>query len=250
MTKLETTVTAERKDKQGTPVPLYLQVKQSIIEKIHTAQWQANDRVPSEAELVSQFNCSRMTANRALRELTAEGLLVRLQGVGTFVAEPKGQSALFEIHSIEAEILARNHKYSCRILKLEEIEASPALAGELNIRPGTPVFHSIIVHLENDVPVQIEDRYVNALAAPDYLQQNFLSITPHDYLSQVAPLTQGEHIVEAVEADERSARLLQINVGASCLLITRRTWSQAYIVTSTKLLFPGHRYKLKGSFSS
>ncbi|WP_369310730.1 histidine utilization repressor [Providencia rettgeri] len=243
-------MTAEQKNKQGTPVPLYLQVKQSIIEKIHTAEWRANDRIPSESELVTQFQCSRMTANRALRELTAEGLLVRVQGVGTFVAEPKGQSALFEIHSIEAEILARHHKYSCRIIKLEEIQASVALASELNIPPETPVFHSIIIHMENDVPVQIEDRYVNALAAPDYLKQNFLSITPHDYLSQVAPLTQGEHIVEAVEADERSARLLQINTGASCLLITRRTWSQAFIVTSTKLLFPGHRYKLKGSFSS
>ncbi|EPL9568671.1 histidine utilization repressor [Providencia rettgeri] len=243
-------MTAEQKNKLGTPVPLYLQVKQSIIEKIHTAEWRTNDRIPSESELVSQFQCSRMTANRALRELTAEGLLVRLQGVGTFVAEPKGQSALFEIHSIEAEIIARNHKYSCRIIKLEEIQASAALASELNIPTETPVFHSVIIHMENDVPVQIEDRYVNALAAPDYLKQNFLSITPHDYLSQVAPLTQGEHIVEAIEADERSARLLQINVGASCLLITRRTWSQAYIVTSTKLLFPGNRYKLKGSFSS
>ncbi|WP_375084233.1 histidine utilization repressor [Providencia sp. SKLX074055] len=243
-------MTAEQKNKQGTPVPLYLRVKQSIIEKIHTAKWRANDRIPSESELVSQFQCSRMTANRALRELTAEGLLVRLQGVGTFVAEPKGQSALFEIHSIEAEIIARNHKYSCRIIKLEEIQASTSLASELNIPPETPVFHSIIIHMENDVPVQIEDRYVNALAAPDYLKQNFLAVTPHDYLSQVAPLTQGEHIVEAVEADERSAKLLQINAGASCLLITRRTWSQAFIVTSTKLLFPGNRYKLKGSFSS
>ncbi|KHG49472.1 histidine utilization repressor domain protein [Enterobacter hormaechei subsp. xiangfangensis] len=47
---------------------------------------------------------ARMTINRALRELTDEGLLVRLQGVGTFVAEPKGQSALFEIRSIADEI--------------------------------------------------------------------------------------------------------------------------------------------------
>ena len=98
---------SRKKPKLKTPVPLYLQVKQSIIEKIQAGEWQANDRVPSEAELVVQFDCSRMTANRALRELTAEGLLVRLQGVGTFVAEPKGQSALFEIHSIENEILAR-----------------------------------------------------------------------------------------------------------------------------------------------
>ena len=64
-----------------------------------------------EAELVAQFGFSRMTINRALRELTDEGLLVRLQGVGTFVAEPKGQSALFEIRSIADEIAARNHQH-------------------------------------------------------------------------------------------------------------------------------------------
>lgn len=243
-------MTAERKKQQGTPIPLYLQVKQSITEKIYTGDWQANDRVPSESELVIQFQCSRMTANRALRELTAEGLLIRLQGVGTFVAEPKGQSALFEIHSIESEVISRRHLYNCRIIKLEEVLASTTLAKELNILVGTKVFHSVLVHLENDIPIQIEDRYVNAQAAPKYLQQDFLSITPHDYLSQVAPLTQGEHIVEAVEANERSAKLLHINLGSPCLLITRRTWSQECTVTSTKLLFPGHRYKLKGSFSS
>ncbi len=248
--KMEIIVTADKKGNRDTPIPLYLQVKQLIIEKIHTGQWQANDRVPSESELVKQFECSRMTANRALRELTAEGLLVRVQGIGTFVAEPKGQSALFEVHSIEAEILARNHHYSCRIIKLEQVPASISLASELNISPETPVFHSIIVHYENEIAVQIEDRYVNALAAPEYLQQNFTTITPHDYLSMVAPLTEGEHIVEAVEADERAAKLLNIAVGSSCLLISRRTWSQSFVVTSTKLLFPGHRYKLKGHFTS
>lgn len=241
---------ADKKNVRDAPIPLYLQVKQLIIEKIHDGYWKANDRIPSEAELVKQFACSRMTANRALRELTAEGLLVRVQGVGTFVAEPKGQSALFEIHSIESEIIARNHQYSCKIIKLEAVSASVPLARELDILPETLVFHSVIVHYENNIAVQIEDRYVNALAVPDYLQQDFMHITPHDYLSKVAPLTEGEHIVEAVEADERSAKLLNISIGSSCLLISRRTWSQSFVVTSTKLLFPGNRYKLKGHFTS
>ncbi|MEY0588387.1 histidine utilization repressor [Providencia manganoxydans] len=247
---MEKIVTANKKSPRDTPIPLYLQVKQLITEKIHNGEWQPNDRVPSESELVKQFECSRMTANRALRELTAEGLLVRVQGVGTFVAEPKGQSALFEIHSIEAEILARGHNYSCKIIRLEQVPASVSLAAELNISADTMVFHSIIVHYENEVAVQIEDRYVNALAAPDYLKQNFSAITPHDYLSMVAPLTEGEHIVEAIEADERAAKLLNIAIGSSCLLISRRTWSQSFVVTSTKLLFPGNRYKLKGHFTS
>ena len=71
------------------PVPFYEKVKQAISHKISAGEWRPHDRIPSEAELVAQFGFSRMTINRALRELTDEGWLVRLQGVGTFVAEPK-----------------------------------------------------------------------------------------------------------------------------------------------------------------
>ncbi len=94
---------------QPTRTFFYEKVKKAISEKIAAGVWRPHDRIPSEAELVAQYGFSRMTINRALRELTDEGLLVRLQGVGTFVAEPKGQSALFEIRSIADEIAARNH---------------------------------------------------------------------------------------------------------------------------------------------
>lgn len=66
----------------GSPAPFYEKVKQTISEKIATGVWRPHDRIPSEADLVAQFGFSRMTINRALRELTDEGLLVRLQGSG------------------------------------------------------------------------------------------------------------------------------------------------------------------------
>lgn len=105
---------------RSAPAPFYEKVKQEISEKIASGIWQPHDRIPSEAELVAQYGFSRMTINRALRELTDEGLLVRLQGVGTFVAEPKGQSALFEIRSIADEINARQHQHRCEVLTLEK----------------------------------------------------------------------------------------------------------------------------------
>lgn len=154
---------------------------------------------------MAQFGFSRMTINRALRELTDEGLLVRLQGVGTFVAEPKGQSALFEIRSIADEIAARNHQHHCEVLVLEETQASAEQAIELNVTEGTRIFHSVMVHYENDIPVQIEDRCVNAERIPDYLSQDYTQTTPHAYLSLVAPLTEGEHIVKPCAPRRRSA---------------------------------------------
>ncbi|MDM2972519.1 histidine utilization repressor [Citrobacter sp. CK198] len=235
---------------RSAPVPFYEKVKQMISDNIASGVWRPHDRIPSEAELVAQFGFSRMTINRALRELTDEGLLVRLQGVGTFVAEPKGQSALFEIRSIADEIAARHHQHRCEVLTLEQTQANALQATALNVREGTLIFHSVMVHYENDLPVQIEDRCVNAGVVPDYLAQDYSQTTPHAYLSLIAPLTEGEHIVEAVRATAEECALLNIKEHDPCLLIHRRTWSASHIVSHARLLFPGSRYRLQGHFMS
>jgi len=186
------------------PAPLYAQVKQMIAQQIRSGVWPAHYRVPSEAELVDELGFSRMTINRALRELTAEGLLVRMQGVGTFVAQPKARSALFAVNNIADEIAARNHRHHSRVVRLAEEPAGAEQAQALDIRAGQPVFHSLIVHYEDDVPIQLEDRYVNVRLAPDYLLQDFTQSTPYEYLTRVAPLSAGEHVVEAIVAKPRA----------------------------------------------
>lgn len=232
------------------PVPFYEKVKQAISEKIAAGIWRPHDRIPSEAELVAQFGFSRMTINRAVRALTDEGLLVRLQGVGTFVAEPKGQSALFEVRSIADEIADRHHQHRCEVLLLEARAADATQAAALNVAEGTRIFHSRMVHFENGTPVQIEERWVNADVVPEYLQQDYTQTTAHAYLSLIAPLTEGEHIVEAVHATADDCRLLQIQQHDPCLLIRRRTWSTSQIVSHASLLYPGSRYRLQGHFGS
>ena len=128
------------------PAPLYARVKQMITQQIQSGNWPPHYRVPSESELVSQLGFSRMTINRALREMTADGLLVRMQGVGTFVAEPKTQSALFEVHNIADEIAARGHQHTCKVISLAEEMAGSQRAAALDMRECKKVFHSLIVH--------------------------------------------------------------------------------------------------------
>ena len=230
------------------PAPIYQRVKQAIISQIRAGEWKARQRVPSESELVSKLGVSRMTINRALRELTAEGYLLRMQGVGTFVAEMKGYTAMLEVHNIADEIAQRGHQHRCQILTLAQGRADPEQAALLGMRTGQPLFHSLMVHYENDLPVQLEDRLVNPQMAPDYLQQDYHSVTPYTYLMRVAPLTAGEHIVEAVLPDLRQRRHLALEEHEPCLLIRRQTWSDSKIVTYARLLYPGSRYKLLGRF--
>ncbi len=228
--------------------PLYEQLKQAIASRVRDGSWAALQRVPSEAELVKALAVSRMTANRALRELTTEGILQRQQGVGTFVAEKKLPSALSEIHDIAEEIASRGNQHRAEVLCLERAQASQQEASGLGVRTGHPVFRSLLLHFENQLPIQLESRVINAELAPEYLEQDFTSVTPSAYLSRIAPLTEGEHLVEAVLATAEQANWLQMNVTEPCLQIQRRTWSRGELVASARLLSPGSRFQLFGHF--
>jgi GntR family histidine utilization transcriptional repressor len=82
--------------------PRYQQLKDLIIQRISTGELQPSDRVPSENELVEAMSVSRMTANRALRELNDEGYVKRIAGRGTFVSDFRSQSHLLEVQNTPA----------------------------------------------------------------------------------------------------------------------------------------------------
>lgn len=152
------------------------------------------------------------------------------------------------MRSIAEEIASRRHQHRCEVLLLEETQADLIQAAALNVAAGTRIFHSLMVHFENDVPVQIEDRCVNATVVPDYLRQDYTATTPHDYLSLIAPLTEGEHIVEAVQATAEERALLHIHPHDPCLLIRRRTWSTTHIVSPRAPAFPRQPLPSAGPF--
>jgi GntR family histidine utilization transcriptional repressor len=187
-----------------------------------------------------------MTARRAILELAQEGMLVRSQGLGTFVAEQKPALPVLEVRNIAEEIAQRGHRYANRVLRLERTVAPEGIATALALGIDKSVYHSLILHLDNDVPVQLEDRYVNPLVARDYLEQDFSRETPNAYLSRVAPLTAVEHTIEAILPDTRVARWLGIESPQACLQVLRRTWSGEDVVTFARLIHPGDRYRLTG----
>jgi GntR family histidine utilization transcriptional repressor len=226
-------------------VPLYEKLKHYVRSRVETGEWQTDHRVPSENEFVDMLGISRMTVNRALRELAAEGVVVRIRGKGSFVA-PKKRSSLFEgVPNIADEIRARGGSHSPQVVLLQEEVCGPELADVLELGIGTPVVHSVILHREDDVPIQIEDRFVNPRFAPDYLAQDFTALTPNGYLSAVAPIVRAQQFIEAIAAYPWECKLLGIGRTEPCLLVRRRTWCEAGLVSTVRLLYPGSRYRLE-----
>lgn len=231
-------------DVQNKPDPLYLQVKRHIEEQINKGVWGAAERVPSENELIESLGVSKMTVNRALRELAEDGTLIRLVGVGSFVAETKIDIHPLEVRNIADEITERGHAHSATVECLAEERPSSRLASDLDLEQGSTVFHSTILHHENDEPVQLEDRYVNPAIAPDYLKQDFTKTTPAAYLMRVAPIQEVEHFVEALMPGAQIARMLNMEANEPCLLISRRTWARGKTASGARLYHPGSTYRL------
>ncbi len=228
--------------------PAYQGIKDFILSRIDAGVWAEGDLVPSENELAREFKVARMTVNRALRELTSERVLTRVQGSGTYVARPKYESTLVAIRSISDEIVARGHRHHAQVLHLGAAVAAPALAEELQLAAGNPIFHSRLLHFENDEPVQLEERWVNPAAAPEYALQDFTTVTPNQYLVRVAPLQRVEYRIEACAADAETRRLLTMGEFEPCLVLHRRTWSQAVVASVVHLWHPGSRYRFTGHF--
>ena len=222
----------------------YQIIKDFICEAIENRTYGAGARIPAENELASRFGVSRMTANRAIRELVAAGLLVRHQGLGTFVKKVQVESPLLEVRNIADEIRERHNIYSNELHRLQEAIADETLAGRLGIAVGDQAFHSLIVHKENGHPLQLADRYVNAAIVPEYLQQDFTNTTPNEYLSELFPLSEIEHIIEAILPNRLEQQLLKIPATEPCLLVNRRTWSSGRLISCARLVHPGSRYRL------
>jgi GntR family histidine utilization transcriptional repressor len=231
-------------------LPAYEQVKAWIRGHIASGEWRPGDPVPSEAALMQQFGVSRMTVNRSLRELAGEGLVDRVQGSGTRVAQLHRISSKLTIRDIHEEVTERGHVHSARVLHVAREKAGAQLARSLGVRAGATVFHTVLIHMENGVPIQYEDRYVNPAAAPQYMDTDFTQTSPTLHLLRHAPLTEASYSIEACLPTADEARELAIKRADPCLAMMRRTVSGAHVASVARLVYPGTRYSFAGQFQA
>ncbi|QWK81095.1 MULTISPECIES: UTRA domain-containing protein [Brucella/Ochrobactrum group] len=227
--------------------PLYVQIKTAIDRKIESAEWPANFQVPSEDDLAGTFGASPLTVRRALRELQADGVLLRIQGRGTFVIGPRMQCAIFNLPDASEDVILSGGAHSSRILQHEMLGADHPRRSMLQAGSDSPVFYSKLLHFEDGTPIQIEERYVNAIEAPDYLQQDFTVTTPNAWLLRNTIVTTVENTIRAIRADDETRENLQIDSSQPCLLVDRQTWRDGIAVTRSRFTYPGDRYRLRST---
>ena len=238
-------------DASDEALPAFQRIKAHVLAQIHAGVWREGDAIPAEEALARNFGVSRMTVNRAIRELSDEQIVERVRGSGTFVAQQKYRATLVEIRNIADEIAARGHRHRSELHLLRRLKAGEALGRRFELPAGADLFHSIVVHFEDDLPIQVEDRYVNPAVAPDYLAQDFASQTPNAYLMRVAPLQGVSFEIEACVPSGgigEIGELLKMPTGEPCLVLHRRTHALGQVASVAAMWHPASRYRFAGRF--
>lgn len=228
---------------------LSTRIRNYILTNIQDGSWPCGHKIPSEAKIMEDFSASRMTVHRAIKELATEGHIYRERGRGSFVAKKLPRRDLLEISDIAEEIKARGGTYFSELKHLEREAPSPTTTHVFGPDIASHVARSTVIHFEDGVPLQLEDRYVNLALAPEYMELDFTTMTAHQYLIKAAPLQKAEHQLLAVLPTSEQKYFLQVQDNEPCLLIKRKTWSGGELVSYAELLYPGSRYSFGGVFT-
>ena len=223
----------------------YLEIKHHVLGKIRAGDWPPGTLIPKERELADAFGCARMTVHRALRELADEGVVERRRRSGTRVALQTTRSALFEIPRVDHEIERQGAIYRYQRISRRIVRPSDAVGRHLGIPNTREALRVDCLHFASDVPFQLEERWINLDVVPGARSESFRDMPPNIWLLERKPWSEVEHVISAAVASVRDAKRLEMDAGDALLIVERRTWIDARVITYVRLLHPGRFYRLR-----
>lgn len=227
---------------------LHARIRADIEGRILSGVLRPGDKIPSEAELMGDYACSRMTVSKALSALSEAGLLDRRKRAGSRVARPRDAAMALDVPDLPSEFARRGQVYGFTLLdrRITDTHRLPAIAAKIGCAGRVLITKG--VHLADAVPVSYEERLISLTAVPDIEAQDFASEPPGSWLLRHIPWTEAENRIGAVGAGRAAARALNVRAGASCLSVERRTWRAAECITFVHQLHIAGSYELIARF--
>lgn len=206
--------------------PKYYLVKKHLLELIGSLQ--PGSLVPTERVLTVELQTSRTTVRRALAELVGEGRLIRRQGSGTYVAEPKITWPL-QMTSFTEQASEYGYESSTRLLSAGRSAATPEIAERLAIRPGASTYCIERLRMVDGTPMALEFSYLSAARFTGLIGELRKTSSLYRVLADCYDVTpvEAEETIETASAAPREAELLQVDTGAPILVLGRHSFDAA-----------------------
>lgn len=227
-------------------MPLFLQIKEYLREKIEDGEYLLGDLIPSEVELQKYFNVSRITVRQAINELANDGYLIRRRGKGTEVVGDKSKirETLNKIMSFTNEMQEKNLQVSTKYAAIKIQKAGSRVAKALKINEDDDVYRIYRVRSADNVPIVVFITYLKKamnlpLDSTAYFGSLYEFIATHNN-TQIAKI---QEYFEAVEAYAKISKELEIAKGSPILKRTRISFDQnKQTVEYTECFYRGDKY--------
>lgn len=221
------------------PLPLYLQIKESLRESILNGTYAPHSKLPSENQLIRKFNVSRVTVRQALRDLQKEGLIFSVQGKGSFVTKPRAVQDLTRLQGFAEAMSQNGQETHSKVVSISTVAADETIAATLQVAQTSEVVEIQRIRYLNRTPVSLDISYFNPhigkrLCQEDLVSRDIFSILENDYNY---PLESADLTIDAVIADEDKAQLLQLEPGSALLRIERLTYSSGHVPVDYEFLY-------------
>jgi GntR family transcriptional regulator len=193
----------------STFVPRYYEIEQAL--RVRIAPLEPDEPLPSDAQLCEEFGVSRMTARTAVQRLVQEGLVYRLPGRGTFVADYGAHRHAAHLTSFTTEMRRHGRVPSSRLLERTQRAATPVESRRLRVEEGDEVVAVRRIRLADGEPVAIERAILRGDAAAPVLAADLESGSLHATLREAGLVpSSGRATIGSEPAGEEDARLLSV----------------------------------------
>lgn len=204
---------------KNSPIPVYYQLKNIILQKIENGEFTAENPIHSERELSETLGISRMTVRQALNQLVSEGVLYREKGKGTFVSKSRIQQR--NISSFSDTVRSKGMVPSTKILNFVKTGVNAEVATSLGIETGELVYNIKRLRLADAAPIAIEEvflpeKYCHGLDRYD-LTESLYSIMKKEYSYSIHYV---DNMIEAVKPSKEDRALLDIGTSVPVLGVT------------------------------
>ena len=228
---------------------LHQRIRSDIESMVISGQWPVGYRIPTEQQLMAQYDCSRMTVSKAISALAVTGMIERRKRAGSFVSQPRTQAAILEIADIRAEIATTGLPYRMEVVYRRKRLSTAQDMRRLDVRKPREVLAIMCLHYAGPHVHAFEDRLIDLTAVPVAAAVKFGDEPPGTWLQKNVPWTEAQHRIRAVAIDEATAQLMQVPVNTPCLEVERATWRSGRPVTAVRILHPSGNYCLTARFS-
>lgn len=228
---------------------LYLQLTRILLNQITSGQWKTGRQIPTESELCQAYGVSKITVRQAIKNLVADGYLMKIQGKGTFVRKSVQASGFAMKTRFTEDMFGKEVQVEREVLIRDVLPGKGTTLGYL--KTSDDIYRIVSQRVVEGEPISLDESYIPAAILPEALDLDFTNRSLLSMLQERGTVTIYKIVqtVEIADVPTEFATKLRVKEGTPVLVVHRLFFGRDDTpVSYTRFLGRSDHYKFQTEF--